>query len=257
MHPIIFRIGPLTLYSYGLALAVAFVVATLIVYNSAKTEGLDTTKLLDLGFYGILFGIIGSRILYILQNPSEFIASPLRIFMLWEGGLVFYGGILGGILATIFLLKKYRLPFWKTMDVLAPPLVLAQAIGRVGCFMAGCCYGKPSGLPWAVTFNNPNTLAQKGFSLHPTQLYHSIANLIIFCILFFFVRKRKQFNGQIFCLYLCMYPFARFFIEFFRGDLKIHLTGPLNLTQGFSIIIFLIGVFFYWRLKINNKANGP
>ena len=176
--------------------------------------------------------------------------------MLWEGGLVFYGGILGGILSTIFFLKKYGLPFWKTMDVLAPPLVLAQAIGRIGCFMAGCCYGKTTELPWAVTFNNPNTLAPKGLHLHPTQLYHSIANLTIFCILFFFVRKRKRFNGQVLCMYLFLYPLARFFLEFFRGDPKIHLIGPLNLTQGFSIIIFLIGVYLYWRLEASNRIEA-
>jgi phosphatidylglycerol:prolipoprotein diacylglycerol transferase len=142
------------------------------------------------------------------------------------------------------------------MDVLAPPLVLAQAIGRMGCFMAGCCYGKPTEFPWAVTFKNPNTLAPMGVPLHPTQLYHSIANLIIFCILFFFIRKRKQFNGQILCLYLCMYSIARFFLEFFRGDIKIHVIGPLNLTQGFSLIIFLTGIALYWWLKTPNKVEA-
>ena len=251
MYPVLFTI---TIYTYGFALAVAFVVATLLVYNTAKKEGLDTTKLADLGFFGILSGIIGSRIMYILINPSEFLADPIQIFKFWEGGLVFYGGIIGGVLATIFLLKKYRLPFWETLDVLAPPLVLAQAVGRMGCFMAGCCYGMPTELPWAVTFNNPNTLAPIGVPIHPTQLYHSIANLIIFCTLFFFVRKRRQFNGQILCLYLCMYSMARFFLEFFRGDIKIHLIGPLNLTQGFSFIIFLTGIFLYWWLKTSYKA---
>ncbi len=254
MYPILFKIGPLKLYTYGLALAVAFLAATLLVYHMAKTEGLDTTKLADLGFFGILFGIIGSRILYILINPSDYIANPLKIFMLWEGGLVFYGGILGGILSTIFLLKRYQLPFWKTMDVLASPLVLAQAIGRMGCFMAGCCFGKPTELPWAVIFNNPNTLAPIGIQLHPTQLYHSLANLIIFCILYFLAWKRKQFNGQVLCLYLSLYSMARFFLEFFRGDLKIHLIGPLNLTQGFSFIVFLTGLSLYWWLRSPNKV---
>ncbi|MGA1863499.1 MAG: prolipoprotein diacylglyceryl transferase [bacterium] len=256
MHPILFKIGPLIFYTYGFALAVAFVAATLLLYNTAKTEGLDTAKLADLGFYGILSGIIGSRIMYVLINPSEFIASPLKIFMLWEGGLVFYGGIIGGILATVFFLKKYGLPFWKTMDVLAPPLVLAQAIGRLGCFMSGCCYGKPTDLPWAVTFNNPCTIAMRGVPLHPTQLYHSIANLIIFFILYFYVRKRKQFNGQVLSLYFCMYSMARFFLEFFRGDLKIHLIGPLNLTQGFSIVIFLIGIYLYLRLRTSYRIEA-
>jgi phosphatidylglycerol:prolipoprotein diacylglycerol transferase len=142
------------------------------------------------------------------------------------------------------------------MDVLAPALILAQGIGRIGCFMSGCCFGRPTELPWSVTFNNPNTLAPIGVSLHPTQLYHSFANFTVFFILFFLIVKRKHFTGQIVCLYLCLYSIARFFLEFFRGDAKIHLAGPLNLTQGISFIIFLTGFFLYWWLKTSYKTKA-
>lgn len=249
MYPILFKLGPITIYTYGFALAVGFLAATWLVYHEAGKEGLDTEKLSNLVFYAILSGIIGSRVLFILMNPSEYLVHPLKIFKLWEGGLVFYGGILGGILATLFMMKKYRLPYWKTLDILAPGLIMAQAIGRMGCFMAGCCYGKSSDVPWAVIFKNPKTLAPIGIPLHPTQLYHSIANLTVFCVLFYIMRKRKSFSGQIFSLYLCLYSLARFWVEFFRGDSRIYIMGRLNLTQGFSLMIFLSGIFLYWRLR--------
>lgn len=249
MYPILFSIGRITVYTYGLMMALAFLAAIWIISYSSKEEGLDIAKLVDLAFFAILSGIIGSRIFYILINPLEYISHPLKIFKIWEGGLVFYGGILGGILATIYLIKRYQLPLWKTLDILAPALILAQAIGRIGCFMAGCCYGQPTELPWSVTFNNPKTLAPMGIPIHPTQLYHSSVNLIIFAILFFIVRKRRHFTGQIFSLYLCLYSAGRFVIEFFRGGAKIRLTAGLNLPQLISVVIFLSGVFLYWRLK--------
>lgn len=248
MHPILFRIGPFTLYTYGFMIAVAFLVTISLIYYEAGREGLETAKFADFGFFVIISGIIGARLLYVLTNPSEYLKHPLKIIMIWEGGLIFYGGILAAMVTSIFLLKRYCLPFWQTMDVLAPALALAQAIGRIGCFMAGCCYGRISSLPWSVAFNNPNTLAPMGVDLHPTQLYHMFANLTVFSILFYILRKKRRFTGQVFCLYLCLYPVGRFLVEFFRGDSHIYLLGILNLTQVISIIILLSGIYLYfWR----------
>ena len=254
MHPILFKLGPFTIYTYGFFLAVAFLAATWLVCRLAKSEGLDPAKLIDIGFFGILWGIIGSRIFYIFMNFSEYVHEPLKVIKIWEGGLVFYGGILGGILSTIILIRKYRLPFWKTLDILAPALALAQFIGRIGCFMAGCCYGRPTQCPWAVTFKHPNTLAPIGVSIHPSQLYHSFANLMVFLILFNIYKKRRQFPGQVFSFYLCIYSIARFLMEFFRGDKKIHLWGPLNLTQGISMILLICGIFLYRYLRSYPKG---
>lgn len=253
MYPLLFKIGPITLYTYGLTMVVAFLAAISLIYHEAKAQGLETAKLADLGFFVIISGIIGARILYILMNPTEYFTHPLKIFKVWEGGLIFYGGILGAMVITIFLLKRYRYPFWQMMDILAPALVLAQGIGRIGCFMAGCCYGRSACLPWAVTFNNPNTLAPIGISVHPTQLYHSFANLTIFSILIFILKKKRHFTGQVFCLYLCLYPVGRTLVEFFRGDCHIHLFGLLNLPQCISIVIFTGGIYLYWWRKASSN----
>ncbi|MBN2373897.1 prolipoprotein diacylglyceryl transferase [bacterium] len=254
MHPILFKIGPLTIYTYGLMIAVAFLAAIILAYYEAGREGMETARFADLGFFVIISGIIGARALYVLTNPSDYIKNPLKIIMIWEGGLIFYGGILAAMATSIFLLKKYRLPFWQTMDVLAPSLAIAQAIGRIGCFMAGCCYGRVCNLPWAVTFNNPNTLAPMSIQLHPTQLYHAFANLTVFMILFYILRKNRRFTGQIFCLYLCLYPIGRFLVEFFRGDSYIYFLGALNFTQGISIIIFLSGIYLYFYRNTSSKS---
>ncbi|MGA1843553.1 MAG: prolipoprotein diacylglyceryl transferase [bacterium] len=250
MCPVLFKIGPFALYTYGLTLAIAFLAATAFIYRQAKNRGIDTGKLADLGFFVILAGIVGSRILFVLMYPAEYIRAPLKILKLWEGGLVFYGGILGGVIATIVLIKRYALPFWKTLDILAPALALAQAIGRMGCFMAGCCYGRPTDLPWGVVFTNPNSLAPLGMALHPTQLYHSLANLTVFLILFSLLRKGKRASGQIFALYLCLYGLGRFFVEFFRGDWRIVLIDHLNLTQLISLLLVLGGVILYRLLGL-------
>ncbi len=248
MYPILFKIGPITLFTYGFMIAVAFVIAIIFVFREAHREGINTEKFADLGFFIIISGIIGSRILYILINWPEYLKHPLSIFKVWEGGLVFYGGILGAMITSVFLLKRYKLPFWEMMDIFAPAVVLAQAIGRIGCFMAGCCYGISTNIPWAVKFNNYNTLAPRNIFIHPTQLYHSFANIIIFLILIYILRKRRHFKGQIFSLYICLYSVGRLLVEFFRGDSWKYFFGFMNLTQGISIIIFLCGLYIYfWR----------
>lgn len=255
MHPILFSLGPVTLYTYGLAMALAFLAAIGIIFKEAKRENIDTTKLSDLGFTLIISGIIGARILFVIVNLPEYLSKPMKIIMVWEGGLIFYGGILGALLAGIIFIKRHSLPFWQVVDILAPALILAQAIGRIGCFMAGCCYGHATSLPWGVKFTNPNTLAPMGIFIHPTQLYHFFANITIFFLLYYFLRKKRTFTGQIFCLYLCLYPIGRFLIEFFRGDSRTFLIGPINLTQVISIVIFLGGIYLYLWRKSDKKSS--
>lgn len=254
MHPILFRIGPLTIYTYGLAIAIAFLCAISLVFHEGKRAGINTSKLGDLCFIVILVGIIGSRILYILMNPSDYLLQPLKMFKIWEGGLVIYGGIIGAMVAGIVYIKKNALPFWQIMDIIAPALALAQSIGRIGCFMAGCCYGAPTDLPWGVKFSSPNSLAPIGECLHPTQLYHSLSNLVLFVILYYILKKKRAFTGQTFCLYLCLYPLFRFITEFFRGDSRVYLMDHINLTQGLSIVIFISGLYLYfWKRSLKDN----
>jgi phosphatidylglycerol:prolipoprotein diacylglycerol transferase len=243
MHPVLFRLGPLTVHTYGVLVAIGFLVGILFAARQAKKEGIPSDKMLDLGFYLILSAIVGSRLLFIVVNARHYIASPLDIFKLWEGGLVFYGGILLAVPTGIWYVTRNRLGLWKTADICAPAIAIGHAFGRLGCFSAGCCYGKgAASLPWAVVFTDPNCLAPTNVALHPTQLYESAGELINFLILIS-LRKYKTLNGQIFMSYLILYSVLRFIVEFFRGDAErgfIFLN--FSVSQGISIMMLLTGV---------------
>lgn len=231
MHPILLRLGRLTIYSYGFFIALGFLVGILLARLEAQRAGEDPEKIMDLSFYILVFAIIGSRLFYVATDPEMFRAAPLEILKLWKGGLVFYGGFIAALITALIYLKKKKMPWGKTADIIAPSLSVGQFIGRLGCFCAGCCYGKACDLPWAVTFTHPDTLAPIGIPLHPTQLYHAAGNLIIFTFLWFF-RRRKKFDGQLFWLYVLLYGITRSFIEIFRGDFRGNpILGILSVSQ--------------------------
>ena len=204
----------------------------------------------DLGFWIILGAIVGSRLLYVLINPTYFLHNPLEIFMFWKGGLVFLGGaVLGALLAYRFM-RKNRMPVLLWLDVFAPGLGLGQAVGRLGCLSAGCCFGKFSTVPWAVTFTDPDCLARPlNMPLHPTQLYHSLAGLITFLVLLAAKRKITG-DGRLMGLFLVLYASFRFGIEFFRGDYRGY-AGFLSVTQILATGFFLLGV---WMLTRKTQA---
>src|SRR4030043_817819 len=197
MHPILFRFGPLTIHTYGLLVAVGFLIGLGFAVRQARKEGTPADKIIDLGFYILLSAIIGSRLGFNLINASHYIKNPLDIFKIWEGGLVFYGGVLLAVPTAIWYVKKNGLGIWSTADVFAPSIAIGHALGRLGGFFAGCCYGKTAqSLPWAGTFTNPESLAPIGIPLHPTQLYESAGEFINFLILIA-LRKNKAFKGQL------------------------------------------------------------
>lgn len=243
MHPILFRFGPLTIHTYGLLVAVGFLIGLGFAVRQARKEGIPADKIIDLGFYILLTAIIGSRLGFILINASYYIKNPLDIFKIWEGGLVFYGGVLLAVPTAIWYVKKNGLGIWRMADVFAPSIAIGHAIGRLGCFFAGCCYGKTAeSLPWAVTFTDPECLARIGIPLHPTQLYESAGEFINFLILIT-LRRYKSFNGQLFMTYLLLYSVLRFIVESFRGDVsRGFITPQLSVSQGISILMFLIAV---------------
>jgi len=243
MHPVLFRIGPLTIHTYGLLVAVGFLIGLGFAVRQARKEGIPADKIIDLGFYILLTAIIGSRLGFILINASYYIKNPLDIFKIWEGGLVFYGGVLLAVPTAVWYVKKNGLGIWRTADVFAPSIAIGHALGRLGCFFAGCCYGKTAeSLPWAVTFTDPECLARIGIPLHPTQLYESAGEFINFLILIT-LRRYKSFNGQLFMTYLLLYSVLRFIVEFFRGDVsRGFITPQLSVSQGISILMFLIAV---------------
>ncbi|KPK42385.1 MAG: hypothetical protein AMJ78_02725 [Omnitrophica WOR_2 bacterium SM23_29] len=237
MYPILFKIGPISIHSYGVMLAIAFLVATFLAKRRAITAGIDGNIILDLAIYLITSGILGARLLYVFLNLGYYKENPLEIIMIWRGGLVWYGGFILAIFLAIWFLKAKKLPILKTGDLIIPYVALGQAIGRIGCFLNGCCYGKPTSLPLGVTFDPALG------SVHPTQLYESAAMFLIFLIL----KGRMPGDGKTIFLYLISYSIFRFFNEFLRGDVPQVLVG-LTVSQIISIVVLLTTIIVWKNL---------
>lgn len=248
MHPILFHYGRVTVYTYGLLVALGFIAGLWLMGREARRRGLDPRQFQDLGFLVLIAALVGARLFYVAIEWEHFARHPLQILAIWKGGLVFYGGLLCAAAAGIVYVRQKGLSLWTTGDVVAPALVLGQALGRFGCLFAGCCYGAACDLPWAITFHDPRGLAPLGVPLHPTQLYSAAANLAIFAILYFVARPRPRFPGQLFGLYLVLYPAARFAVEVFRNDPRGAL-GPLSTSQAVGIPLFLLGLWVLWSRR--------
>lgn len=181
MHPTILRLGPLSIHSYGLMIAIGFGLALVLMYRLAKKEDLPAGRLLDLAFWVALAGIIGSRLIYVLTRWDEFMTplftrGDLKVFKIWEGGLTFYGGLIGGIIVGLLLVRRWRIPLLPVMDIAGPAVALGQAVGRIGCFLAGCCWGKPSDLPWAISFPSKSIVFNAEFNLY--HVANRLENLV-------------------------------------------------------------------------------
>jgi len=262
MHPILFKIpifGGITIHTYGFLVALAYLVALAWVSRESKIQGLDSAKATDLSFYVILSAIIGSRLLHVLISERErFFENPLIFFKIWEGGLVFYGGLIVSLIVAVWYIRRNHLYFWSYGDVFAPAISLGHAIGRLGCFMAGCCHGREIGYDawYGVIFPaNPNSFAPTGIPLYPTQLMEVIGEFLTFALLLI-IRRKKRFEGQLLATYLIAYALLRGFVEYFRGDyIRGFIIDPwLSTSQFISIIMLLIGLGIYikrWnKLKI-------
>lgn len=248
MHPVLIKLGPFTLYTYGFFIAAGILMALAFTSLEAKKRELNFKLVSELGFYGILGALVGARLLFVLINFNYFLKHPLEIFMFWKGGLVFLGGALGAALSTyIFFFKRLKQPLLPWADALAPGIALGQGIGRWGCFFAGCCYGKPTTLPWAITFTNPDSLAPLFVPLHPTQIYHSLAGFVTFALLML-SKKHLKNPGQLFGFFLILYAIFRFSLEFFRGDYRGEFFF-LSLTQLIALLVFLLGLFLLLKRK--------
>lgn len=248
MHPVLISFGPLTIHTYGFLIAIGFLVAISVIRRLASRSNLDIERVLDLSFWCLLVGFLGSRILFIITRYNEFMYRPLDVFKIWEGGLVFLGGPILVLPFLIWYVRKHKLPIWKVLDVLTPGLVIAHAFGRLGCLAAGCCYGKPTGSSFGVKlYSNLVDRQFQGIPLHPTQLYESGALLILFFGLLY-VYKRKIFDGQVVFTYLLAYPVIRSIIELFRGDLirGFVIEDVISTSQFISILIFIMTLFALW-----------
>ncbi len=264
MYPEIFRIGNFPINTYGVLLAIGMLLALFVAARLAARDGLPRERIYDLGLWTLIGALLGSKILMFFTEDNVQIFS---LDFLRSGG-VYYGGFLGGFFTVAFLVRYYKLNFWKVADAFAPAVALGQAIGRQGCFAAGCCWGKPTDSVFGVHFTKtaheftgvPIYSADgSALHLHPTQLYESITMLIVFGILVY-LHKHKRFDGQVLIAYGIIYGIVRFTIEFFRDDPRGNLFGLTSLTGlSTSQIISLIVaagavVFMIWRLK---KAQSP
>jgi phosphatidylglycerol---prolipoprotein diacylglyceryl transferase len=256
MYPKLFELGPLPLHTYGLLLATALLVAISVAARLAERDGVDRKRAWDLGFVVIISSIIGAKLLLVFVSYDYYLSDPRRIFSLefLQAGGVFYGGFLGAVLgAYLFARRNPDLPFWRMADAAAPAIPLGQSIGRLGCFAAGCDYGRPTDVPWAVTFTSDYAHRIVGVPLHvplhPYQLYESFGTFVLFLGLLW-AFSRRQFTGQVFLLYVICYGVLRFILEFYRGDFdRGFVFGELLSTSQFiSLLLVPLAILLYARL---------
>jgi phosphatidylglycerol:prolipoprotein diacylglycerol transferase len=256
MHPDLFSIGPITLHTYGLFVALGCITGILSAIRLGKSMGINSQQVMDMGFIAVLWGIIGSRLAYIFINFSYYVANPLYMFKIWQGGLVFSGGLIAVLIALAFYIRHQDLSYLQIGDLWAPAASLGQGIGRIGCLMAGCCYGRPTDLFWGIIFTDPECLAPLNTPLHPTQIYSSLSGFIIFGILMI-IHKRKSFKGQVLIWFLILHSTSRLLIERFRGDDRgLLANSEWTMTQAATSIILLAAIVALFILKSRQDKNS-
>ena len=257
MHPHLITTPFFVLPTFGLFLASAYLAALWWLMRGAKREGLIADKVAGLALWIIVGAILGAKAMMVIRFFPEYLANPSDLWSLatLQSAGDFYGGFIAALIAALIYFKRHReLKGWQIADLSAPAIALGQGIGRIGCFMAGDDYGKPTDLPWAVTFRHPAAAeiggAPLGIPLHPVQLYESIACLIFFCFLVWLTR-RKRFEGEIILVYAMLYAVARFLLEFLRGDMDrgFVLGGLLSTSQFIALIIILISVPLFFKRR--------
>ncbi|MBN1103732.1 MAG: prolipoprotein diacylglyceryl transferase [Deltaproteobacteria bacterium] len=249
MFPDLFTIGPLTIHTYGAFVAMGFVAALVVTVRLAGSYGLAASQVMDMGFVSIVWGIIGSRLLFVLLNLSYYRSHPLDTLKVWQGGLVFSGGLVAAALALLWHSRRHRLSFWSVGDLWAPGVALGQGLGRIGCLMAGCCYGKPTDVPWAIVFCAPHSLAPLNMPLHPTQIYAALSGFVIFTVLLL-LHRSKKYEGQVFLWFLILHSTARLLVERFRADDRGMVPGTdMSLTQLVATLVLLAAVATLFVLK--------
>lgn len=260
MHPLLVKIGPVPIHTYGFLIAIGFLVAVSVIRRLTVSSKLNVEKVLDLVFWSLLVGFVGARLLFVITRFSYFMTDPLAVFRVWEGGLVFFGGPLVVIPFVWWYTRRHGLPIWKTMDIMAPGLVINHMFGRFGCLAAGCCYGKPTESIFGIRlYSDLVDRHLQGIPLHPTQLYEASALFVLFLGLLW-VFRTKRFDGQVVLTYLMAYPVIRSLIEIFRGDVirGFVIEGILSTSQFISLLVFIgatLGLIY--RLKQVSGGTMP
>jgi phosphatidylglycerol:prolipoprotein diacylglycerol transferase len=250
MYPRLLELGPLTVYTYGVLLAAAYLFGLKLAMVRAKSRGLDQTRILDLGIYIIISALVGAKLLLLVTDFRTFADSPRELLSLARSGGVFYGGLILAVSVALWYIRRIGLPLWTTCDVFAPGIALGHVVGRLGCLFAGCCYGKPTSVPWAITFTDPFAATNVGtplnVPLHPTQLYEAGAEALILLILLATERRGRPYPGRTFWLYILLYSISRYVIEIYRGDPR-GTIGIFSTSQFISLLLapLAIGMLLY------------
>jgi len=260
MRPILFKIFGIPIHSYGLMLSISFLLGTLIAAKRAEKDGIKEEDYISATLWVMVAIMLGARFFYVIQNISDY-NSILDIFAVWKGGLVLYGGLIGGVLGGILIVRIKKIPVAKYFDAGAPSIGLGVFFTRIGCFLNGCCFGAPTTLPWGLSFPKGTKVFSEqvfqhiiskddSFSLpvHPTQIYDSLNGIFIFFLLLYLARKRR-FYGETMLQFVMIYAVTRFIIEFARGDSIRGFIGPLSTSQFFGIVFFIVaGSLYVWGI---------
>ena len=259
MHPELLHLGPIVLPAYGAALGLAFVLGILLLKRRAPAYGIEPETAVDMGIWLILSGLLGAKLLLLLvEGPAYYLTSFRGLLELFRAGGVFYGGLLGALVAAVFFVKVKKVPFLAFADAAAPGIAIGQAIGRIGCLAAGCCWGGQCSKPWAITFTDPKAVQNVGVPLnvplHPTQLYEAVGLFALTGLVLWFGKGRAP--GRTFSLYLVGAALLRFVVEIYRGDPRGTVPGTdLSTSQGIAVGLFVLGVAIW--LAGRKRAEAP
>ncbi|MGE4232005.1 MAG: prolipoprotein diacylglyceryl transferase [Bacteriovoracia bacterium] len=252
MHPVLLNLGSFQIHTYGVLIAIGFLVCIYFCKREAERIGISAERIIDLGFWSLLIGMFGSRVLFVITRWDYFSKVPIESFYVWQGGLVFWGGPLICIPFYFWYTKKFKLPRAKVLDIGAQAIPIAHAFGRMGCLSTGCCYGRPTGGDWGIKlYSDVVEHSLRGVYLHPTQIYEGTSLIFLFFVLRW-VDKRKKFDGQTALAYLILYSIIRSIIEIFRGDtIRGFVIEDILSTSQFISIFVVIGALIVWKRKLD------
>ena len=246
-------IGTITVYTYGILLAAAYLLGLKLAMVRGKSRQLDEARVLDLGIYIIISALVGAKLLLVVLDFRTYASNPRELLSLVRVAGVFYGGLILSVTVALWYIRRIGLPLWTTCDVFAPGVALGHVVGRLGCLFAGCCYGRPTDLPWGITFTDPFAAANTGtplnVPLHPTQLYEAGAEAVILFVLLGTESRGRRFAGRTFWLYMLLYAISRYIVEIFRGDPGRGTIGAFSTSQFISLLLAPLAVIMLLYLR--------
>jgi phosphatidylglycerol---prolipoprotein diacylglyceryl transferase len=252
MHPILFEIAGFPVFTYGVLLAAAYLLGLQFAIIRGRKRGLDPNRTMDLGIWIIISALVGAKLLLLIVEWDTFTRDWNELLTLARSGGVFYGGLIAAVAVALWYLRRHKMPMWTVTDAFAPGIALGHVIGRLGCLFAGCCFGKPTDVPWAITFTSQYAAQNVGtplnIPLHPTQLYEAGAELLILGLLLATERKGRPFAGRTFWAYMFLYGISRFIIEFYRGDPR-GFVGTFSTSQFVSLLVVPLSLIMLFILS--------